>query len=146
MKIVINDSKAGQSFQRELEASKASQLYGKKIGETLEGALVGLGGYTLQITGGSDSDGAPMRFDIAGTRRTHALLKGGTGVRHLKKGVRLKKRVTGNTVSERTAQLNAKISVYGPQALAELGFVPKVKEKKAAEPTAEKPKGKKGKG
>ncbi len=131
MKIVINDSKTGNSFQKELtEAPVLSQLIGKKIGEKLEGSLVGLAGYSLKITGGSDTDGTPMRFDIPGTRTLYSVLSGGTGVKHLKLGSKLKKRVAGNTVSDKTAQINVKIETYGEKALADLGFVPKVKEAK----------------
>lgn len=129
MKVVINDSKTGNTFQRELETGKG-QLTGKKIGDSFDGGLVGLPGYELKITGGSDSDGVPMRFDISGTRRLNAVISQGPGVKHLKRGNRLKKRVTGNTVSERTAQLNTSISKYGEKPLADLGFVPKAKESK----------------
>lgn len=131
MKVVINDSKSGNSFQRELEAAKVSQVIGKRISEVVEGALFGLPGYSLKITGGSDTDGTPMRFDLAGTRKVYALLSRGPGVKHLKKGEKLKKRVIGNVVSEKTAQLNLKIETYGEKQLADLGFVPKPKEKKA---------------
>ncbi len=131
MKVVINDSKSGNTFQRELEAGKKPQLMGKKIGDALEGALIGLPGYELKITGGSDSDGAPMRFDVPSTRRLNIVISKGPGVRHLKRGTKLKKRVTGNAISDRTAQLNTKIEKYGDKPLADLGFVPKPKEAKA---------------
>ncbi len=130
MKVVINDSKSGNTFQRELDAGKKPQLMGKKIGDALEGALIGLPGYELKITGGSDSDGAPMRFDVSGPRRLNVVISKGPGVRHLKRGTKLKKRVTGNTISERTAQLNTKIEKYGEKPLVDLGFTPKVKEAK----------------
>ncbi len=134
MKVVINDSKTGNTFQRELEENKKNLVTGKKIGAVIEGGIVGLPGYNLKITGGSDSDGTPMRFDIPGTRKVKVVISRGTGVKHLKKGVKLKKRVTGNTVSEKTAQLNVKIESYGEKALADLGFTLKPKE---AKPNAE---------
>ncbi len=137
MKVVINDSKSGNTFQRELETGKNVQLVGKKIGEKVEGSLVGLPGYELKITGGSDTDGAPMRFDIPASRRLHVVLSRGPGVKHLKKGLKLKRRVTGNVVSDRTAQLNTKIEKYGEKPLADLGFVPKVKEAKETKEKAE---------
>ena len=131
MKVVINDSKTGNTYQRELEAGKKAQLTGKKISDVVDGALVGLLGYELKITGGSDTDGAPMRFDVPGVRRLQVVLSRGPGVKHLKRGSKLKKRVTGNVVSDRTAQLNTKIEKYGEKPLADLGFVPKPKEEKA---------------
>ncbi len=127
MKVVINDSKTGNSFQRELDNSK---VVGKKVSDKIDGSLLGLAGYELKITGGSDSDGAPMRFDVPGTRRTYAVLSRGPGVKHLKRGSKLKKRITGNTISERTAQLNVRIESYGEKSLVDLGFVPKTKEPK----------------
>ncbi|MBI4406863.1 30S ribosomal protein S6e [Candidatus Micrarchaeota archaeon] len=133
MKIVINDPETGKSFQRELEEGKSSLVIGKKIGSTLEGGAVGLPGYTLKITGGSDSDGTPMRFDVPGTRRVLAVLSAGPGVKHLKRGNKLRKRVAGNSVSDRTAQLNVKIEKKGEKQLSDLGFVPKQKEEKNSE-------------
>lgn len=133
MKIVFNDVKTGHSFQKEVEAAKESQLFGKKIGQTLEGAIIGLNGYTLTIKGGSDKEGFPMRKDIK-AQRSYPLLSKGPGVRHLAKGVRIKKTVAGNMVSERTSQLNCVISEYGSKSLEESGFPFKerTKEEKAA--------------
>ncbi|MFH1246988.1 MAG: 30S ribosomal protein S6e [Candidatus Micrarchaeota archaeon] len=133
MKVVINDSKSGNTFQRELDATKSVQLVGKKIGDLVEGGFVGLPGYELKITGGSDTDGAPMRFDVPSSRRLNIVISKGPGVKHLKHGMKLKKRVTGNAISNRTAQLNTKIEKYGEKPLADLGFVPKPKEEKKAE-------------
>lgn len=133
MKVVINDVKTGQSFQRELDKAKEGQLLGKKLGETMEGGLVGLEGYTLVIRGGSSKDGVPMRSDVHGQRRVSALLSGGTGVRGLKRGQRVKKAVFGSTISADIVQLNTMIKEYGAKKLEELGFVPKPKEAKKAE-------------
>ncbi len=138
MKIVINDPETGNSFQRELDSNKFSQVMGKKIGSTLEGGLIGLPGYALKITGGSDSDGTPMRFDVPGARRVHTVLSTGPGVKHLKRGKKLGKRVVGNTVSDRTAQLNVKIEKHGEKPLADLGFAPKPKEEKEKKAEAAK--------
>ncbi len=144
MKIVFSDPKSGDSFQKEVEKSKAAQLLGKKIGDEIPGAIAGLDGYTLKLTGGSTDDGAPMRFDIPGTKITHALLPSGPGInekKYLEKGMRIKKRVAGQAVTERTAQLNAIITQTGGKSLGELGFAGK-RAAKAAEKAgkaAEKP-------
>lgn len=132
MKIVINEVKTGHSFQRELDKAKETQLIGKKIGDKIEGELVGLEGYTLQITGGSDKDGFPMRRDIRGQRRTFAYIQSGAGVRKAKKGEKPKKMVTGSTVNQSTMQLNTKVVQEGTKKLEELGFVftPKSKEER----------------
>ena len=131
MKLVISDVKTGFSYQKELEKGKEAQLLGKKIGDAVDGGIVGMDGYSLKITGGSSKEGLPMRADIKGQRKTGALLSCGTGVRNLKKGQRLKKNVYGNTISADIFQLNLKIVGVGAKKLDELGFVQKVKEKGA---------------
>ncbi|PIT85381.1 30S ribosomal protein S6e [Candidatus Micrarchaeota archaeon CG10_big_fil_rev_8_21_14_0_10_59_7] len=129
MKIVFSE-KGGQSFQKEIEKAKESQLYGKTIGEKFDGGIIGLEGYTLEITGGSNREGTPMRKDVKGMRKTKAILGGGAGVRGLHRGQKIKKTVAGNTVGEHTMQLNAKIAEAGSKQLADLGFTPKAKEAK----------------
>ncbi|MBI2445481.1 30S ribosomal protein S6e [Candidatus Micrarchaeota archaeon] len=135
MKIVFNDPKTGMSFQKEVDKAKSGQLVGKKIGDEIPGAIIGLDGYTLKITGGSTADGVPMRFDIPGQAKTKALLPSGPGIhpKYLDKGIRIKKRVAGNTVAVHTAQVNAVISTAGAQPLDALGFTPKPKDAKKAE-------------
>lgn len=158
MKMVFNDPKTGQSFQKEVEKEKIGQLLGKKIGEDVSGAIAGLDGYTLKITGGSLSDGTPMRFDIPGNNATNALLPSGPGInekKYLEKGMRVKKRVAGRTISQNTAQVNAVIASPGLKSLADLGFFPKkqaeagktqpenaekTEAKKVEKPAKEKPK------
>ncbi|MDP2717531.1 MAG: S6e family ribosomal protein, partial [Candidatus Micrarchaeota archaeon] len=128
VKIVFNDPKSGDSFQKEVEKDKSAQLLGKKIGDEIPGALAGLDGYTLKITGGSTNDGTPMRFDIPGVRTTLAFLPSGPGInekKYLEKGMRIKKRVAGQIVGERTAQINATITKAGAKSLGELGFAGK---------------------
>ena len=93
MKIVVNDVKTGNSFQREIDKTKVAQVFGKKIGDKIEGGIVGLAGYTLVVTGGSSKDGVPMRPEVVGPRKLRALISGGVGVRGLKKGQRVKKMV-----------------------------------------------------
>ena len=136
MKMVIGDVKGGRSFSAELAKEKESQLIGKKVGEKLDGGLVGLAGYTLVITGGSDNAGFPMRKDVAGSRHVKAVLSGRPGLRGAAKGYRKAKLVTGNTIAPLTHQINCRIETYGAQSLEELG---KVKAKETKEKPAEKP-------
>lgn len=133
MKVVLSDPKTGFSYQRELEKGREALLVGKKIGEEVDGGMAGLEGYSLKITGGSNKDGLPMREDVRGARKAEAFLSGGTGVRGLKKGERVKKNVYGNTVSQDVVQLNLKIVKEGAKKLEELGFVQKPKGEKQAE-------------
>lgn len=121
-KIVISQPKTRKSFQIEKDLSG---FLGKKIGEQFDGSFLGLNGFTLEVTGGSDKDGFPMRADLAGTVRKKVLLASGPGYRTARKGVRKRKYVRGNTVSEETAQVNCKI-VSGEGNVAEfLGIKPK---------------------
>ncbi len=145
MKMVFSDPKTGHSFQKEIEKAKTGQLLGKKIGEEIPGSVAGLEGYTLKITGGSTNDGTPMRFDIPGQQKTHALLPSGPGIhkKYLQKGMRIQKRVAGNTLSAETAQVNASITAAGAKSLEELGFKYAPKEKKPEEKKEAKGKKKK---
>src|SRR5207245_648479 len=65
-KAVIADPKSGKAYKKDITGHYANALIGKKIGEDLDGLYVGLPGYKLQITGGSDKDGFPMRSDLPG--------------------------------------------------------------------------------
>jgi len=67
MKIVIAEPKTGKSYQTEIDDNKSKPLYGIRIGKEIDGSLVGLIGYKLVVTGGTDKDGFPMRTDVHGT-------------------------------------------------------------------------------
>jgi len=120
MKLVISDTKTGKSFQVEVEKAKEGQLIGKKIGEEIDGGIVGAAGYALVITGGSDTSGFPMRADVAGPGKKLALLSDAPGFRRTKKGERAKKRVRGNVISDEIAQVNVKVSTPGSKPLEEI--------------------------
>jgi len=130
MKIVIGDPKSKKSYQAEVPAEKQSSFIGLKIGDSMEGGLVGANGYTFEITGGSDSDGIPMRPDLKGAHRIKALLSSGPGFGRKKgKGVRQRKAIRGNTISDAIEQVNVKVTEAGQKSLEEL-FPPKKKEEK----------------
>lgn len=108
-KVVISDPETGKSNVVELEEARAVPLIGRKIGDVLDGAVVGLAGHKVLITGGTDSSGFPMRPDLHGGVKARVLLSGGVGYRAKEKGVRRRKTVRGNTITEETAQINMKI-------------------------------------
>jgi len=85
-------------------------LVGMQIGDKFDGSMLGLTGYTLQITGGSDKEGFPMRKDMPGTGRKRTLLAGGLGCKYKGKGIRVKKSIRGNRIGEDIAQINVKIA------------------------------------
>lgn len=125
MKIVVNDTKTGKSYQKELETP---QLIGKKIGDEVDGGLIGLTGYKLKITGGSDKSGFPLRKGI-NARRTTIVTRRSVGVR-TGKNQKLKRRIAGETVNTETMQLNLKITTQGSADLNTV-FPAKAKEEKA---------------
>jgi len=120
MKIVIGDPKSGKCYGLEIPKDKESEFIGKKIGDKLEGGLVGADGYELVITGGSDLAGFPMRHDVSGARRVKVVLSTGAGFRYLGKGIRAKRNVRGNLISDQIMQVNAKVVKPGSKPLEEL--------------------------
>ena len=74
----------------------------------------------LEITGGSDSSGFPMRKDVSGPRRVGVILSSGTGFRKQGKGVRAKRNVRGNIISDQIVQVNTKVVVAGSKPLEEI--------------------------
>ncbi|MBI4399272.1 30S ribosomal protein S6e [Candidatus Micrarchaeota archaeon] len=120
MKVVISDPKTGKTYQTDVAKEQEAGLVGLKIGDLVEGAIVGANAYKLQITGGSDKEGFPMRRDVSGPRRIRALLSSGTGIQTSRKGERRIKSVRGNTISENIMQLNTKVTEYGEKSLDEL--------------------------
>lgn len=119
-KVVINDVKTGKSYQRTISDQYANSLIGKKIGEVVDGIFVGLPGYKLIITGGSDMTGTPMRKSLPGPRKKKLLLKGGVGFHPAMPGQRRRKAIRGSTVSPDIVQINMKISSYGPKGVEDL--------------------------
>jgi len=134
-KIVLSDPKARKAYQKDVDEN-ASGLMGKKIGESVKGDGFGLTGYEVEVTGGSDKEGFPMRKDVEGIGRKKALLSGGSGFHPLLKGQRKRKSVRGNTISEQIIQINMKVTKHGDKPIEELLGV-KTKEKPAKEQKAE---------
>jgi len=119
-KVVVSDPKSRKAYQMEVEKEKLAFLIGKKIGEEFDATQIGLPGYVLKITGGSDKDGFPMVPFVEGPLRTRVLLKKPPGYRPEKKGVRRKKTVRGNTISFDIVQINTKVVKFGEKSLEEL--------------------------
>jgi len=117
MEITVG-TQEGQTHQIELD--DPAQLVGKKIGETFEGGIIGLDGYELEITGGSDADGFPMRESIEGTARRRILIEEGQGIDENRDGVRRRKSVRGRQVSEQIQQLNTRVAEQGSKSVEEL--------------------------
>lgn len=129
MRLVISDSKTGKSYQLEVEKGKEVHIVGKKIREKIDGGVFGAAGYQLELTGGSDTSGFPMRSDISGGRKIQSIISDGIGFHASDKGERRKKSLRGNTYSDAIMQVNAKVVEWGPADLATL-FPKKEGEKK----------------
>ena len=121
-KVVLSNpkDKDGKTYKRMVKGNQALSLIGKKIGDEVDGIFLGMPGYKLLLTGGSDKDGFPMRRDVPGARRTKVLLTKGLGFKPKDRGVRKRKSVRGNTISPDIVQLNMKIKSGGGRPLAEL--------------------------
>lgn len=117
-KIVLN-TKKGKSYQREIKDDQAKSLMGKRVGETIKGDSIGLPGYELQVAGGSDGSGFPMRKDVDGAIRKKILAVSGVGLKKKRDGQRQRKTVCGNKIHENIAQVNLKIIKEGKEKLAE---------------------------
>ncbi len=119
-KVVISDPKTGKAYQKVVSGANANKLIGKQIGDVINGTLVDLPpDYELQITGGSDKDGFPMRPDLPGTGRKRLLLSGGVGYNPKEKGVRRRKTVRGRVISADIVQINVKVVKHGKVPLEE---------------------------
>ncbi len=118
-KIVISDPETRKSYQLEIDQHK-SGLIGKKIGDEFKGDFLGLPGYELKITGGTDKDGFPMHPSVEGTVKKKVLLSGPPGFHPKKKGQRKIKMVRGNMISDEIVQINVKIVKKGEKPLEEL--------------------------
>ncbi|MFH1470326.1 MAG: 30S ribosomal protein S6e [Candidatus Micrarchaeota archaeon] len=130
MKLVISDPKTGDSFQIEIPKESESRLIGTKIGQAIDVGFAGATGYKAIVTGGSDKDGFPMRKDIPGPRRGRFLVSSGSGFNPTEKGQRMRKTIRGNTISDETMQINAKVTEYGEKPLKEIFPKAEKKEKK----------------
>lgn len=125
-KFVISEGK--KSYQVEKDQKDAPVL-GRAIGDTLDGHFLGLDGYQLQIMGGSDKDGFPMRKDIEGQLRRRFLITKGIGFSGKKKekkdtykikGVKRRKMLRGNMINDDIAQINCKVVKAGGTPLDQL--------------------------
>jgi small subunit ribosomal protein S6e len=121
MQIVISDPKTGKAYKVEGKDPEASALFiGKRIGDVVDADLLGLSGYALEITGGSDKEGMPMRKDVSGTARKRILITSPPGYRPKEGGKRRRKSIRGNELSSELSQINVVVKEYGRKPLEEL--------------------------
>ncbi|MDD1753585.1 MAG: 30S ribosomal protein S6e [Methanotrichaceae archaeon] len=129
-RIVISDPKNGKAYQVELKEPGSNKFLGKRIGDRIEADILGLPGYAVQITGGSDREGFPMRADLPGTKRKRLLVAGGTGYHADSMGKKKRKSIHGREISSEIGQINVKVIEAGSKPVEELlGGIPKEEEK-----------------
>ena len=105
-KLAISDKK-GKSITKELKDAEANSLLGLEVGSDVDASIVGMSG-KIRITGGSDKSGVPMRSDVHGMARKYVLLSKGVGFQENEKGLRKRKLIRGNIISDEIFQVNCK--------------------------------------
>ena len=108
-KVVVSDPDTGETYQTEVDGQDANRFLGRELGDEVDGAAVGLSGFTLELTGGSDKAGRPMRPDVRGPNLREILSDGGVGYKPTRDGERKRVTVRGREISDETVQINAKV-------------------------------------
>ncbi|MBM3232117.1 30S ribosomal protein S6e [Candidatus Pacearchaeota archaeon] len=139
----LNISDKGKAWKVE---SSSETIIGKKIGEEVDGSELSenLTGYTLKITGGTDSSGFPHKPGLQGSEMKRVILSKGWGMHKVPRrggkkhrqtfdGLRLRKTVRGQQISEKTIQINMLVTKHGSKSLHEL-FPDQNKPKEAKAP------------
>jgi small subunit ribosomal protein S6e len=86
--VVVSDE-TGHTEQFEVDGQDANRFLNRDLGSEVDGSAVGHDGVTLELTGGSDEAGRPMRDDVSERKRVT---------------------VRGRRISEATAQINARMT------------------------------------
>lgn len=130
MPFKVNISEKGKSWKVE---STSETIVGKKLGETIDGSEISdsLQGYSLRITGATDSSGFPHKADIQGPEMKRVMFTYGWGMHKRPRkagkkprqnidGLRLRKTVRGQQISEKTSQINLIVTKHGAKQLTEI--------------------------
>lgn len=129
MAFKVNIANKGKTAKFEIENE---ELIGKAIGNKISGKTIdpSLEGYELEITGTSDKAGFPGIPEEAGAGLRKKLLTYGRGLHKRPKGIkkqgdqpkglRYRKTVRGNEISEDTTQINIKVLKEGNKKFNEL--------------------------
>jgi len=133
MPFKINVSHKGKTIK--FEEVENEELIDKSIGDKISGNLISsdLEGYELEITGTSDKAGFPGFKEYPGAGLRKVLLTKGKGMHDKRKGVRLRKTIRGNLISNATVQINTKVIKQGKKNFDDLGRKPDEAEKSAEE-------------
>ena len=119
IKFVISNPKTGKTYQKEIDPSGAKKFIGMNVGGNFEGSMIGLKGYKLSITGGSDNCGFPLKKGVHESRRKKILMRSGIGYRPKNEAIR-RKTVASEQILESTVQINTKIISEGKETIESL--------------------------
>ncbi|MGA2698450.1 MAG: 30S ribosomal protein S6e [Methanoregula sp.] len=141
LKVVVSDPKTGRAYNVDASTGAAGSIIGKKIGDELDAGPLGLAGYKILITGGTDQTGIPARKSLPGAGRRRLLLAEGVGFHPVMEGERKRKMIRAHEITLEFVQVNARVTAYGEKTLDEI--FPKVEkaegeEKKGKERKARK--------
>ncbi len=153
-KININ-TKDGKTYKLE---SEAESLIGKKLGEKVLGKDISpeLDGFEFEIRGASDKAGFTSMQDVEGTMLKKVLLNYGKAMKKRPrregkrkqlckkpKGLRLRRSVRGNTISDAIVQINLHTIKEGKKKISEIfseqSKTTEAPAEKSSEPAKEKP-------
>jgi small subunit ribosomal protein S6e len=98
-----------RAWQIRVNDDRTKRLIGLRIGDLFDGLIIGLKNVKLEIRGGSDNSGFPMRPDVMGGVKKKILLSGPPGFHPREKGERRRKMVRGNTITDDIVQINTVI-------------------------------------
>ena len=126
-KVVVSDPKTGKSYQKVVEENP---FINNRVGDKVEGDIIGLSGFGLEVRGGSDKSGCPIRYDVNGFGKKKALLTKGPCLHNKIRGLKIRKTVVGNLINQDIVQISLKVLKAGSQNLEEL--MPKEAAKAAA--------------
>ena len=118
-KVVVNDVKTGKSYNVAVSGNHAASLTRMSLGDVIDGVFLGLPGYKLKITGGSDKNGTPMRKDLPGNKRVNLLLSDSLGFHERYHGERKRTAICGRVISTNITQINMAVAEYGPKTIEE---------------------------
>jgi small subunit ribosomal protein S6e len=120
-KVVVADPKTGRAYNVDASGGVAGALVGRRIGDEVDAGPLGLSGYRVQITGGSDRTGTPANRTLSGAGRKKILVAGGTTGYHPKmEGQRRRKMLRSKEITADFVQVNMRVTAYGEKPLAEI--------------------------
>jgi len=119
LKVVVSDPKTGRAYNVDASTGAAGAIVGKRIGDEVDAGPLGLAGYKILITGGSDQTGTPARKSLPGAGRKKLLLAEGVGFHPGMDGERRRKMIRSNEITPEFVQVNARVTAYGEKSLDE---------------------------